>query len=253
VQIEHLSGSRIKTYQQCPLKYHATYDLGMEGTTHPLTLMGSAVHEMFELATNTHIGKGECESFDPLYYKSFSVQKHKVDEDLWPLIDQLVANGVEWGYFRNVSSTVGCEVKVDFGLADDTRVVGYIDRLDVASPKADVIDLKTQKREFENEDLPKNWQARIYNIGTRKLYPDVTGKVSVSFWVLRHRVQRVWLTAEDADRDEKELMGIAAEIRSCDSPEARPSGLCPWCPYHDKCDASKEGAKARFRRKRCKA
>lgn len=251
MQIKHLSGSRIGTYRQCPLKYHAVYDLGMESDPHPLTLMGSGVHTMFECATNTRIGEGACESSDPLWYKSFAVKEHKVDEDLWPLMDQLVQNGVDWGYFRNIGKTHGCEVEVDFTLPDDTKVKGFIDRLDKAPPNgADVIDLKTQKREFDDVELPKNWQARIYNIGARKIL-GITGKVSVSFWVLRHRVQRIWLTEEDATRDVDELMAIADEIRSCEEPEAKPSGLCPWCPYVKKCKASQEGIKARFRRKKC--
>ena len=251
MQVEHLSASRIKTYQQCPLQYHAVYDLGMGGEPHPLTVMGSAIHEMFELATNTHLGIGDCESLDPLWYKSMAVKKHNVDEDLWPLIDQLVSNGIQWGYFRNVARTVGCEVEVDFTLPDETKVTGFIDRFDVAPPIADVVDLKTQKREFDDITLPDNWQARIYNIGARKIRQDVVGKISISFWLLRHRVQRVWLTGEDAERDVKELMGIANEIRSCEEPDARPSGLCPWCAYHSKCDASKEGLKSKFRRKSC--
>jgi len=251
MQVKHLSASRIKTYYQCPLQYHAVYDLGMRGESHPLTLMGSGVHYMFENATNTRIGTGKCESEDPLWYKGAAIKEYKIDEDLWPLMDQLVDNGIQWGYFRNVHQTNGCEVEVDFRLPDDTKVTGFIDRFDVVPPLADVIDLKTQKRAFEEVDLPKNWQARIYNIGARKLVPEVTGKISISFWVLRHKVQRVWLTAEDAERDIEVLVSIADEIRSCDDPEAKPSGLCPWCPYHSKCDASRKGIKSRFRRKSC--
>jgi len=251
MQVEHLSGSRIGTYKQCPLKYHAVYDFGMKGVDHPLTLMGSGVHTMFEMATNTRIGVGACESSDPMWYKSYAVKEHGVDEELWPLMDQLVKNGVDWGYFRNVSMTHGCEVEVLLTLPDGTKVKGFIDRLDKAPPDgADVIDLKTQKREFDDLELPKNWQARIYNIGARDILEGVTGKVSVSFWVLRHRVQRVWLTQDDANRDVDVLMALAQEIRDCKDPEPKPSGLCRWCPYHKKCSAANEGVKARFRRKR---
>ena len=63
MKVEHLSASRIDTYYQCQLKYHAIYDLGLKGDTHPLTVMGSAVHWMFESATNTRIGG---ESVNPM-------------------------------------------------------------------------------------------------------------------------------------------------------------------------------------------
>ena len=249
MQVEHLSGSRIETYYQCQLKYHGIYDLGMRGETHPLTLMGSGVHYMFEHATNARIGVSKG-SKDPMDYKDAAVKEYGVDEDLWPLMGQLVENGIGWGYFRMVSKTVGCEVGLDFELSDGTKVVGYIDRLDVDYPTADVIDLKTQKREFDDTELAKKWQGRIYNIGARRLYPNITGKVSASFWVLRHRVQRVWFTADNGKSDEQELMRIADEIRGCKEPKPSPSGLCPWCPMYGKCKASRQGVKARFKHRR---
>lgn len=251
MKVKHLSASRIKTYYQCPFQYHAIYDLGMRGDPHPLTNMGSGVHFMFENATNTMLGVGKCESDDPHWYKDAAIKEYDIDEDLWPLMSQLVDNGIQWGYFRNIPKTFGCEVEVNFELPDGTKVTGFIDRLDIASPWADVIDLKTQKREFDEATLANNWQARIYNIGTRKIVEEVMGKICVSFWVLRHRVQRVWLTEKDAERDIQELVGIAEEIRSCENPEKKPSGLCPWCPYYSKCDAPRQGVKAKFRSKSC--
>ena len=253
MKLEHLSGSRISTYEQCKLKYYATYEEELpKGEPHPLTNMGSAVHKMFEYASLTHIGKGACESFDPLWYKSAAVKEFDVLPEHLPLVDHLTQNALNWGYFRDMTGCVGVEVPVDFDLADGTKVVGFIDRLDVKTPTATVIDLKTQKRPFSPEDLARNWQARIYNIGTRKLYPAVTGKVKVAFWVLRHQVQPIWLTAEDAVIDEEALMKVAADIKGCGVPEGTPSGLCPWCPKHGQCKYENEGRKARFKRSQSK-
>lgn len=250
MKLQHLSGSRIGTYEQCPMKYHATYEEELpRGEPHPLTNVGSGVHLMFEKATMTHLGQGVCESHDPMWYKTFAMREYNVLPEHFDLVDELTANCLRWGYFRDMRFCVGAETPVDFDLADDTKVVGFIDRLDVRAPEATVIDLKTQKRAFTPEQLQKNWQARIYNIGARKLYPDVTGKVKVAFWVLRHQVQPVWLTADDAARDEEALMKVADDIRSCTDPQGNPSGLCPWCPKHDSCPFEKMGRKARFKRK----
>jgi RecB family exonuclease len=151
----------------------------------------------------------------------------------------MTRNAVDWGYFRNIEHTVGCEIRFSFKLRDGTKVVGVIDRLDVMAPRADVLDLKTQKRELDDAKLMDNWQARIYNMGARELHPEVTESVSASFWVLRHRVQRVWLHQVHADRDRDELMRIADKIRDCKEPVPSPSGLCPWCPAYAECDAAK--------------
>jgi len=113
----------------------------------------------------------------------------------------------------------------------------------------DIKDLKTQKAAFSEPELADNWQAHIYNFAVRRMYPDVTGVVMVSFWVLRHYVQRVSLTLEDAKRTEERLVEVGNEIESIIDPQPSPSGLCPWCPYYSQCDASREGIKARMKRK----
>ena len=252
MKVNHLSGSRLDTYEKCQWWYSAIYDEKMpEGEVHPLTKMGSTLHRMFELATNARITPGVPEMLqDPFHHEAGAVSEFEMQPDLIPLLRELVNNALRWGYFRDTSKCVGTEVELDFDLADGTNVLGYIDRLDVDGSTAEVRDLKTKKRLFTPQQLERNWQARIYNIGARRLYPEVTGKVRVAFWMLRHQVQSVVLSADDAARDEEELMAVAREIRECEKPEGSPSALCPWCPRHGNCDFEKMGIKARFRKRR---
>ena len=248
MKLDHLSASRIKTYFQCPMKYHALYDLELpEDEPHPLTVMGSAVHKMFEVSTRARMSGRRPKLHDPMALKAAAMRSFGVDPALGCLVDELTANALRWGYFRMVSRTVGVEWGFDFELADGTKVTGFIDRLDLSPPGADILDLKTQKKAFEPGELLDNWQARIYNAAVRRRHPEVTGKVSVSFWVLRHQVQRVFLSAEDAERDEARLVALADEIRACEEPDGRPSALCQYCPYKD-CPSAKTGLKARLKR-----
>jgi len=250
MKVDHISSSGLKTHDQCPLKYSATYEMDLpKPPPHPNTVMGSAVHEMMEHSTKNRIQKGsDLSRNDPMTWKAEIVAKLKVEYGLHPLIDELVGNAVRWGYFRNINRTVGCEVPIDFPLPDDTHVTGFIDRLDVMAPDADIIDLKTQKNAFSDEELEHNWQAKIYNIGARIIRPEITGNATVSFWVLRHMVQRVVLTAEDAVRDTKLIADKVAEIKACKDPEGRPSGLCPWCPYDKQCPVKNGNARQRLQR-----
>jgi RecB family exonuclease len=246
VNLDHLSASLIKTYKQCPMKYKAVYEMELpEDEPHPLTKMGSAVHKMFEMSTKARVA-GDLES-DPFAFKAEAVKEFGVDSNLSGLVDELTNNALRWGYFRLVGRTVGVELEFEFQLPDGTKVTGYIDRLDLLTPGADIIDLKTQKKAFEPDELTDNWQARIYNVAVRKKHPEVTGKVTVSFWVLRHHVQRVWLTSHDAAADEIRLVEMANEIRACKDPETNTSGLCQYCPYKD-CQAAKMGLKKRLNR-----
>lgn len=247
--LDHLSASRIKTFEQCQMKYHAVYELKLPETPHPLTLMGSSVHSMLELSSKARMAGQRRERWhDPMVFKQAAMRKFKVDDSLSSLIDELIDNAKRWGYFRNIHKTIGCELEFKLVLADGTNVSGFIDRLDLHIPEADIIDIKTQKKAFENDELRNNWQAKIYNMAVRELYPKITGKVSVSFWVLRHMVQKTWLTLEDAGLTNKSLMIVADQIRSCTDPIARPSGLCPYCPYYKDCKAANGNLKSRLKR-----
>lgn len=249
MKVEALSASRIKTYQQCAMRYYAQYELKLpEDTPHPLTRMGSCIHRMFENATNARTA-GNLEGYDPLTYKAAAMKEYDVDPSLESLVDELTKNAIQWGYFRNIARTVGCEVEFKFTLESGVPVRGFIDRLDLNVPEADIIDLKTQKNAFEGDELTNNWQARIYNAAVRKLYPDVKGIVTVSFWVLRHMVQKVHLTADDATQVLVDMDKVVKEIEACSEPQGSPSGLCGYCLYEDQCPTINQSVRTRMKRK----
>lgn len=252
MEIDKISASALKTYDTCPLKFYALYVLGIpDSPPHPKTVMGSAIHKMNELASNQMIElrkKGDQTFVDPMLFKRQAIDEYKVAPDLHSTIDELVGNGVRWGYYRNIHRTAGCELRVEFNLPDGTLVKGFIDRLDLKPPEADILDIKTQGQAFTQEELDHNWQALIYNIGARRLYPEITGDVTVSFWVLRHQVQRVMKPAGSQDVDLELLQEKVSEIKANDDPQPYTSGLCQFCPYFDKCPASKENARSRLRR-----
>ena len=249
MNFKRLSASAIKTFHQCQYQFnlHYSLELPQEDNVHPLTKAGSALHLMGEKATLAHINK--TGSTNPLDYKAEACAEFKVAAEHMPLLDQFVGNLNMWGYFRNVSRTAGCEVEVEFQLTDGTIIKGYIDRLDLFDDTADIIDLKTQRNAFTPEELSDNWQARIYNIAVRKKFPQVTNSLTVSFWVVRHLVQRVQLTAEDAERDLVRLLDIAQEIRACSDPKPCPTALCQWCGWKRHCPMAGANIKTKFKAK----
>ncbi len=239
MKLEHLSASRIKTFEQCEMRYYAKYCLQMpEPPPHPLTLVGSALHKMFEKATLARMNNEDEERHEPRFWRDETCNKYRVSLDNRQLLTELTKNALQWGYFRQLSLTKGCEIHFNLKLDDGTKVTGYIDRLDVAPPRGDVIDLKTQKAEMDDKLLSKDWQSRIYNIAARDLYPEITEGVSISFWLLRHRVQRVWMHPSHAKQDREELIRVADKIRSCDNAEPSSSALCRWCPLYGQCEAA---------------
>jgi ATP-dependent helicase/DNAse subunit B len=249
MNFKRLSASAIKTFYQCQFQFNLHYNLELpaEDNVHPLVNLGSALHKMSEMATLAHINK--TGSIDPLSYKLDACKEFKVQAEHLPLLDELIGNLNTWGYYRNVSKTAGCEIEFEFTLSDGTPVKGFIDRLDLWDDTADIIDLKTQKKQFEPEELTNNWQAKIYNIAVRKKYPQVTGKVVVSFWVVRHQVQKVYLTAEDSERDLLQLVKVSQEIKACNDPKPCPTALCQWCGWKSHCPMAGANVKKRLQSK----
>ncbi len=249
MNFKRLSASAIKTFYQCPFQFNLHYNLELpsEENAHPLTYCGSALHKMSELAVMASLNK--TGSTNPLDYKAEACAEFKVLPEHMPLLDEFVKNLNMWGYFRNIHRVSGCEIGFEFNLSEGSLVKGFIDRLDLFDDTADIIDLKTQKKAFEPEDLAHNWQARIYNIAVRKKYPQVTNKLSVSFWVVRHQVQKVFLTAEDSIQDEVELVRVAEEIKACTDPKPCPTALCQWCGWKKHCPMAGANIKTRLQNK----
>lgn len=246
MEVKYLSASRIKTYDQCQLKYYGIYVEKLDqGPPHPLTVMGSGVHNGFEQGTNIILEGGDP-NFPALVRKhcaSLGVSKPNAD-----LAVELTHNALNWGMLRNVKYCVGVEIPFYEELPDGTKVKGFIDRFDRPPRWPDIIDWKTQKRAFE-KPVETEWQSKVYNWAARVLYPEITGKIDVSYWVLRHRVQRCTMDDDDAKRSADELMAKAEEIKSCDDPQPSPSALCQWCPKQPDCPASRENLKDRLKRK----
>lgn len=238
MQVEHLSASRIGTFDQCQLQYHATYDLKLpELPPHPLTVVGKAVHKVLERAVNA-MRDGSAVYVQGLV-GPVCKEMGLAGENLG-LVLEFVNTALLWGYLRNVANVHGCELEFRQPLPDGTIVTGFVDRLDVnPNGSVDIIDLKTGKKCLSQAGLQKDWQPRIYNYAVRN-YLEVAGPVTASFWYLREQVQRVTLTAEDAACTELALTTKATEIRGCTTPTASPSRLCPWCRYRNECDAARE-------------
>ncbi len=247
MKLVHLSASRINTFEQCELKYHAKYERELpEPPPHPNTILGNALHEMFEKATISRM-RGAPEAMrQPVYYMGAAFEKYQVKLGATEVAVKLIGDAIQWGYFRNVSRTVDCELSFNFELPDGTPVTGIIDRLDVWDDTADVIDLKTGAHMDSDDKLERSWQGRIYNIAVRRKHAIGDG-LTVSFWFLRHQVKKLWLTEHDAERDEQRLMEVAKTIRACSDPKPTSSGLCKWCPLYGECPAARQNAKARLK------
>ena len=235
MKLNSYSASRLYIFKQCQMKYYSLYDLKIEKSeTNDLTNMGSAVHKVLEISVNAIISRKRKYLWNPLSLLESAFKKYNVPKELLGTAKECVQNAINWGYFDNIDDVLGCEVKIEVELSDGIKVIGYIDRLDYHNGHIDIIDIKTQQNKFTQKELDENYQAMLYNIAIRKIVSDVQS-VKVSFWNLRHEIQTIEKTEQDAIIDESKIVSIGAEIISIKEPKTNPSSLCDWCDYKPQC------------------
>tara|TARA_Y100001973_G_scaffold106779_1_gene187517 strand:- start:2961 stop:3677 length:717 start_codon:yes stop_codon:yes gene_type:complete len=233
MELSHLSASSLKTWKTCKLQWYAEKVLDIDRRpAHPLTRVGSAVHEAFELS---------MEDRDTLSHLPEAYAKYDLHEsDLQERAENMTKTCIEWGWWDGVDQLDSCIAEQEFLIeaGSGVKLKGFIDRLDIKGNHASVLDIKTQARKFTKDELRNNLQASIYNIAARRLNPNVVGPIRVEFWVLRHEIQAVTKTQADADRETELMKQEGLTIMAHDEsvwPEPSSGPHCKWCDFIDKC------------------
>ncbi len=232
MDLHHLSASSLKTWNTCNLQFYADKVLKIpRSEAHPLTKMGSAVHHAFERA---------YEDKDALAHLPQACEEQGLTEELATTARQLTERCIEWGWWDGTEKLDLCAVEQEFliDIGEGVRLKGFIDRLDIIGEDATILDIKTQGKKFTAEELRTNLQADIYNLAARKLFPVIKGAIRVEFWVLRHELQAVTRTEDDARETEEKIRRQGADMLAWDSethPPASAGAHCRWCNYMDSC------------------
>ena len=233
MDLPHISASSLKTWETCPLQFYADKVLEVpRSEAHDLTKVGSAVHLAFERSKNggdvAQELTGACE------------ESGVTEENYKDMAGSLAETCNEWGWWDGVEDLDLCEAEQEFllDIGGGVKVKGFIDRLDIQGRCATILDIKTQAKKFTAEQLRDNLQADIYNLAARRLFPQIQGAIRVEFWVLRHEIQAVTRTEDDANRTEKMLLERGTELLKWPAdtpPPAHIGSHCRWCNYADDC------------------
>ena len=233
-----LSASRYSLFKECQLKYHAVYDLGMKGETHPSAKIGSVFHAAMEQAVKD--GVIPDKEFIRASCVKFQIPESSQESAITE-VTELAEKTVKNGYLDGIGNCIGTEYSFDVKLSDDKTVIsGFIDRLDKIDNRYSIIDLKTGWVPYTVSELDNNAQAKIYDLAIRKQFPDVD-QVELIFWFVKSQ-KRIFKTF-DIDRSvkhEAELIAARAEIISITEPKPTINKYCEYCPFATKCPAYSE-------------
>lgn len=222
----NLSASLLSTFKECQLKYYAYYVLRLKDETkHPAARVGSAVHKILE-----HIMKTKAVPDVTAICKEFLVPGN--EEEIRKIIKSTLKNG----YLNDISFNHGVEVPFKEKIEGiDVPIVGYIDRLDIKKSTAVVYDIKSGKMPYNQFELKDNFQAQLYDIAVKQLFPEVTN-TDIIFWFVRMQSRPlVSFTREQTMENIEKIKTLYKKIVDTAKPKPTKTKWCTSCVYYSQC------------------
>lgn len=242
------SHSRLKTFEQCPLKFRYKYiekRVAEEAETVEAHL-GTIVHETLEkLYTDLRFQKRQSlEELLSWYHdhwkRSWSANITIVREDYGPENYEAMGEQFLRDYWKRYhpfdqAKVIGLEQRVLVSL-DGHKLQGYIDRL--ASPADgiyEVHDYKTNATLPVEEQLKADRQLALYALAVKGMYQDARTVRLV--WHFLASDKEVVLEKTDAElqRLKEETVALIERVEAAKSFPAKPSALCGWCEFKPVC------------------
>lgn len=229
-----LSASRIKTLETCSWTYWCNYHLKLPDKSNDGANRGTVCHLVFELLLNSkhknhyvQIQKRASikasKAVDRLVIKHMKKLDILTDEN-YELVDKMIVVGLNQDFYLN-NAKLG-EPEQEFLIESESpkyKIKGFIDK-NGFYPKEKlfkIVDYKSSKSKFKDDELTANIQALTYTLATKKSnkFKDVSDKIKrvvTQFIFLRfpkQPVQEVEITEEQLNGYEKYLeyiYGIAS-------------------------------------------
>jgi DNA helicase-2/ATP-dependent DNA helicase PcrA len=234
------SASKIKTYQDCPLKFKYGSVLNIPTPQKTFFQVGTDVHAVYEQLSRMDM-KGDVidigmaqkmleDIWDPTAYPSMTMEKQEHGKmkkmlDFWFRFEE-----------ENPNETVAVEEWFDLEL-NGAHFAGLIDRID-RTPDGEyvVIDYKTGKTTLSKNKLKDDVQMTLYCLAVKEMYgklPVKTGHLYVS-----PDVQELRMIDVDEERIGSVVDGINAVVVRVmrDDFEIDADPNCYYCDYKGLCE-----------------
>ena len=215
-QFSH-SYSSLKMYENCPYRYYRQKVVtDVQDVQGEAAAYGEAIHKALELRLRDKTPL-------PDHLAKFESVCHMIEQK--PGVLELE---------REMTLTESLTPTTWF--AKDAWLRSKLDVLVVDGDKATILDWKTGKRRPDPEQLD------IFAVQVFQHFPEVTVANTALVWLKDMAVDKFSRRREDAPEIWERVLSKVARIKASDETGkwvVRPSGLCPWCPLHGKCPATK--------------
>jgi RecB family exonuclease len=247
------SPSSLNCFENCPKQYAFRYiekiQVDGEGIE---AFVGKRVHEILERLYQ-FVGQGMLPSLPRViarYHANFDAQfaatRIRITREGTPadFYRDAGARGLENYYRRHYpfdrDLTVGLERPIQFRLDEDGRyaVRGIIDRIARAKDGVlEIHDFKTGRRIPKQDELDRDRQLGLYELGLREQLGEDGDVRLVWHYVLRDEQRTSQRTPEQREQLRLATARAIDKIRNEREFAPKPSGLCGWCEFRERCPA----------------
>lgn len=255
---ETYSHSRLASFEDCPRKFQYRYVLEIPSETESVeAFVGKRVHEVLERLYRA-TGRGHVprlaqvvQRYLQLFDDAYDAARVRIVRAENPLDfyrdlgAQCLVNYYRAHYPFDADETLALEERVAFDLGKlgnrRVRFLGFVDRIARARDDAiEIHDYKTSARFPKQSDLDQDRQLALYQIGLAPRWGEGQAVRLVWHYVRHGRTCTSSRSPEQLDDLRDKTLTLIARIQDEKAFEAKPSALCRWCEYRQRCAASPE-------------
>lgn len=241
INIKQLSYSKLKDFNECPLRYKFKYLFKIKTPQGHAASFGTSIHGTVNDFYN-HIKAGESPNMDLLKrlleknwvsagYDSASHEKKRWQFGL-EVLEKFLEKERESGFTVPAFMEEGFRLRVG-----GATFTGRIDRIDKLNDGTfEIVDYKTGKCRKESE-LKKDLQLSLYALAGRDFFKIPVSKLSLYFIEDCVKISTV-RSDEVINVVQSELDGIVKELRACKFPAKPDQFTCQWCDFKNICNVS---------------
>ena len=244
------SHSRLSAYEKCRLQYRYRYIDRIRRDVQGIeAFMGNRVHEVLEkLYRDLQMERTPgAEELRDLYHRSweklFSDRIRIVKTEYTPDHYRKVGERCIADFYRTCHPfrdgvTLGLEEKVGIPLdeAGRYRLEGYVDRIVRVEPGIyEVHDYKTGNSLPSAEDLLKDRQLPLYQMGVQRKFPDARDVRLVWHYLAFNQELRSARSPDALENLKARTVDLIRRIEGTRDFPPTESALCRWCDYQDIC------------------
>lgn len=247
------SPSSLNCFENCPRQYAFRYIEKIPVDTEGIeAFVGKRVHEVLERLYQ-FVGQGLLPSLPKVIARyaanfdaAYDAARIRITREGTPsdFYRDAGARGLENYYRRHYpfdrDQTLGLERKVQFALDEDGRyaVRGIIDRIARAKDGVlEIHDFKTGRRIPRQEELDRDRQLGLYELAVREQLGEEGDVRLVWHYVLRDEQRTSQRSPEQRETLRASTARAIDAIRAEREFAPKPSGLCGWCEFRERCPA----------------